>query len=111
MAKSRKLTRMQEALLETTRDMAALGISSQEHLEKVTLRLLGRQSLPAPVTLSPAEVKAARAKANVSQAVLATFLGVTVGYLSRLERGEARPSTPVARLLDVIRRKGIEAVL
>ena len=37
--------------------------------------------------------------------------GITVGYLSRLERGEARPSPPVARLLDIVRRKGLDAFM
>ena len=56
-------------------------------------------------------LKDLRARARVSQAVLASYLGVTVGYLSRLERGEVSPSRPVARLLDIIRRKGLEAIL
>jgi putative transcriptional regulator len=35
----------------------------------------------------------------------------TLDSVSKLERGEKRPSGPALVLLDVIRRKGIEAIL
>ena len=41
----------------------------------------------------------------------AASLGITVGYLSRLERGDAEPTQPVARLLDLVRRKGLAALV
>jgi putative transcriptional regulator len=47
----------------------------------------------------------------MSQAVLAHYLNVTVGYVSQLERGVKRPTGPALALLNVIRRKGIEAIL
>jgi putative transcriptional regulator len=43
--------------------------------------------------------------------VLAHYLNVTVGYVSQLERGEKHPKGPALVLLNVIRRKGIEAIL
>jgi putative transcriptional regulator len=102
---------MQEALLETTHDFHRGGLASAGEVEKITVRVLGRQSLPSTPSLSAGEIRDLRAQARLSQAVLASYLGVTVGYLSRLERGEASPSRPVARLLDIIRRKGVEAIL
>jgi putative transcriptional regulator len=47
----------------------------------------------------------------LSQAVFAHYLKLTVGYVSQLERGAKRPTGPALVLLDVIRRKGIEAIL
>jgi putative transcriptional regulator len=43
--------------------------------------------------------------------VLARYLNVTTGYVSQLERGAKRPTGPALVLLNVIRRKGIEAIL
>jgi putative transcriptional regulator len=43
--------------------------------------------------------------------VFARFLNVTPGYVSQLERGDKTPTGPALVLLDVIRRKGIEAIL
>jgi putative transcriptional regulator len=52
-----------------------------------------------------------RVKANLSQAAFAHFLNLTVGYVSQLERGEKRPTGAALALLNVIKRKGIEAIL
>ena len=47
----------------------------------------------------------------MSQAVFARHLNVTVGYVSQLERGTKRPSGAALALLNVIHRKGIDAIL
>ena len=64
-----------------------------------------------PPCPSGSEIRALREKANLSQAVFAHYLKLTVGYVSQLERGAKRPTGPALVLLDVIRRKGIEAIL
>jgi putative transcriptional regulator len=64
-----------------------------------------------PVVLTGKEIRAMREKAHLSQAVFAHYLKLTVGYVSQLERGAKRPTGPALVLLDVIRRKGIEAIL
>jgi putative transcriptional regulator len=109
--KKNRTSRMDSALLETTRDFHRGGLASASQLEKITVRVLGKDGLPQTPSLSSDDIKDLRARARISQAVLASCLGVTVGYLSRLERGEVSPSRPVARLLDIIRRKGLEAIL
>jgi putative transcriptional regulator len=52
-----------------------------------------------------------REKAHLSQAALARYLNLTVGYVSQLERGTKEVKGPALALLNVIRRKGIEALL
>lgn len=47
----------------------------------------------------------------MSQAVFARRLNLSTGYLSQLERGARRPTGPALALLDVFRRKGIEAII
>lgn len=47
----------------------------------------------------------------MSQAVFARYLNVTVGYVSQLERGAKEPTGAALALLNVIERKGIEALL
>ncbi|MEI8356390.1 MAG: transcriptional regulator, partial [Deltaproteobacteria bacterium] len=49
--------------------------------------------------------------AHMSQSVFAHCLNVTVGYISQLERGAKRPTGAALMLLNVIHRKGIEAIL
>jgi len=43
--------------------------------------------------------------------VFARFLNLTTGYVSQLERGAKRATGPALVLLNVIRRKGIGAIL
>jgi putative transcriptional regulator len=81
--------------------------------QPITMRHLGASDNPAPVTakISGPEIKAIREQAKLGQAVLARFLNVTAGYVSQLERGEKTPIGPALVLFNVIRRKGIEAIL
>jgi putative transcriptional regulator len=98
--------------LETARDMHASGLMTKAAHEKITKRHLG-SAIPstAPATLSGREIKALREKFHLSQAVFAHLLNLTTGYVSQLERDAKRPSGPALVLLDVIRRKGIDAIL
>ncbi len=57
------------------------------------------------------DIRAMRETAHLSQAVFARYLNLTTGYISQLERGAKRPTGPALVLLNVIRRKGIEAIL
>lgn len=102
-------SRLTRELLETARDMRASGIMTRAAHEKITLRHMGKAA--AAVTLTGQEIKALREAANLSQAVFARYLHLTTGYVSQLERGAKRPTGPALVLLDVIRRKGIEAIL
>jgi putative transcriptional regulator len=52
-----------------------------------------------------------RVSANLSQAAFARYLNLTTGYISQLERGTKQPKGPALALLNVIRRKGLEAIL
>ncbi|MBR1269596.1 helix-turn-helix domain-containing protein [Bradyrhizobium sp. AUGA SZCCT0222] len=90
--------------------MRKSGLLTKAAHEKITMRHTGvAPTVTAPLTGE--EIKALREKCHVSQAVFATYLNLTADYVSKLERGEKRPSGPALVLLDVIRRKGIEAIL
>jgi putative transcriptional regulator len=109
---AKKNLRLTEELLETAQDMRASGLLSKAAHEKITKRHLGKSLAGSTaVALSGKEIKALREKAHLSQAVFAHYLNLTVGYVSQLERGAKRPTGPALVLLNVIRRKGIDAIL
>jgi len=110
--KTKTNRRLTEELLETAQDMRASGLMGKAAHEKITMRHLG-QGIDASTAVVPSgkEIRAMREKANLSQAVFAHCLKLTVGYVSQLERGAKRPTGPTLVLLDVIRRKGIQAIL
>ncbi len=90
--------------------MRRVGIIDAVSHEKITLRHLGLGA-PAIEPLTGEEIRTLRERAHLSQAVFARYLNLTVGYVSQMERGTKRPSGPALVLLNLIRRKGIEALL
>lgn len=111
MTKTRKgNSRLDEALLEMAHDYRGT-LLSEETSDKITMRVLGENAPPQPVQLTPAEIRRLREKAGMSQAVFARYLNLTTGYISQLERGAKRPTGAALALLNVIRRKGIEAII
>src|SRR5579863_10379782 len=109
--KTKKRSKMTEALLETAEGMHRIGILGDVEYRQITVRLLGEESLQGAQSITAKEIRNLREKANLSQAALARYLNLTPGYISQLERGTKIPKGPALALLNVIRRKGIEAIL
>ena len=111
MKTTKKPSRLTAALLQTADDMRRAGVMDSVTHEKITLRHLGDKAEAEPAPIAPEEIRALRERAHLSQAVFARYLNLTVGYVSQLERGAKRPTGPALVLLNVIRRRGIEAIL
>ena len=61
--------------------------------------------------IAPGEIKALRAKANLSQAAFAAMLNTSVSTVQKREVGEKRANGPSLKLLNFLERKGVEAVI
>ena len=107
----RKTSRLAKALLETADDMRKVGILDPAAHAKITLRHLAGDAIPTARPITGGQIRTMRERARMSQAVFARHLNLTVGYVSQLERGTKRPTGAALVLLNVIRRKGIEAIL
>lgn len=66
---------------------------------------------PPAQRVAPGDIKAIRAAEQVSQAVFASYLAVSKNLVSDWERGVKRPTGPALRLLAIIQRKGLAAVV
>jgi putative transcriptional regulator len=102
---------MAKAMIETAGDMRRGGLLDSAEHDKITMRVLHPAKAPAVEPVSAEDIRAMREHARMSQAVFAHFLNVTVGYVSQLERGAKRPTGAALALFNVIKRKGIEAIL
>jgi len=109
--KRKQPSRLTKALLETADDMRRAGIMDEMTHAKITLRHLGDKANAVSEPISGEDIRKLREEAHMSQAVFARYLNLTVGYVSQLERGAKRPTGPALVLLNVIRRKGIAAIL
>ncbi len=109
--KAKKPSRLRREILALAHDMHAIGTMDDATYRKITLRAVGKVEAAAPAPLSGEEIRALRQQAHMSQAVFARRLNLSVGYVSQLERGAKRATGPALALLDVIRRKGVEAII
>lgn len=108
---TKKTNRVAEAILEMNDDQLRSGLIDKAEHEKITIRHMGVRGLGMSMPISGEEVRIMREQAHMSQAAFARVLNLTVGYISQLERGIRKPTGPALSLLNVIRRKGVEAIL
>jgi putative transcriptional regulator len=109
--KTLKQSRLRREIRAMSKDMHKLGIMDDAAYRKITMRDVSKAEAATLAPLTGEEIRSLREQAHMSQAVFARYLNLTVGYVSQLERGAKRPTGPALALLDVIRRKGIEAIL
>lgn len=88
------------------RDLAAVGA-----MDDITMRVMDQICVPQPPKFSAPHIQAIRRKTRMSQPVFAQFLNVGANTVAQWEQGIKSPSGPSARLLDLIDRKGIEAII
>lgn len=105
-----KPSRLAREIAEMSGAQRRLGIMDEPTHEKITARHLGKKILPTETPITGAEVRAVRERLRLSQAAFGRYLNVTPGYVSQLERDKAQAKGPALALLNVIRRKGIEAL-
>jgi putative transcriptional regulator len=89
-------------------EMAA-GLHKAGHMDAVTMKNFDRTCYVEAKPMSPARIKRIRKKENISQAVLASFLRVKTGTVSKWEQGAGPgPDGPACQLLELIDRKGLD---
>jgi putative transcriptional regulator len=104
--KTRPKSRIMEAVHEGASDLYRLGF-----IDKRRMREYDALCLEPVRDYDAAKVKALRERLQVSQAVLASVLNTSLSTVRKWEVGDKRPSGPSQKLLDLIERKGLEAVL
>ena len=87
------------------------GLHEAGAVDKRTLRGFDEACLAPATALAPEEIKAIREAQHVSQPVFARYLNVSKNLVSDWERGQKRPGGPALRLLSIVRRKGLEAIV
>lgn len=99
-------SRILGAVHETANDMHRLGFIDKRKMRK--LEILCLEPMP---DYDSERIRALRAQLKLSQAVLAAILNTSLSTVRKWEIGEKHPSGPSQKLLNLLERKGIEAVL
>lgn len=106
MAIKKRKSRVIDELHETARGLHGAGLISKRRMgEFDALSNLGVEAL------APKQIKMLREKAQISQSVFAAVLNTSVSTIQKWEIGDKKPSGPSLKLLSLIRRKGLAAVL
>ncbi|OGV47590.1 MAG: transcriptional regulator [Legionellales bacterium RIFCSPHIGHO2_12_FULL_42_9] len=95
-----------EAVHTTVVDMYEAGI-----IDKKTMRKFDRSCLTPIHEFSPEEIKALRDREQVSQPVFAYCLNVSKDLISQWERGVKKPAGTSLKLLSLVEKRGLNAVL
>lgn len=80
-------------------------------IDAITMRKMDLLCLPPKRSFSASEILRIRQKTRMSQPVFAMFLNVGRSTIAQWEKGHRKPSGPSLRLLDVIDRRGVEALI
>jgi len=95
-----------EAVHDTASDLHRLGFIDQHKMRKFDVLCLA----PIPEYNSE-KIRALRDRFKLSQAVLASVLNTSLSTVRQWEAGDKHPSGPSQKLLNLLERKGLEALI
>ena len=99
-------SRVLEAVHETAMDLHRLGFIDKRKMQEISSLCLA----PVPV-YNGKKIRLLRKRYHLSQAVLAAVLNTSPSTVRQWEIGEKKPSGPSRKLLSVLDRKGLEALI
>lgn len=99
-------SRLLEAVHETAKDLHEGGFIDKRALNRYEALCIE----PVP-TYSPEQIRTLRDRYRISQAVLASILNISLSTIQKWEIGEKHPGGPSLKLLSILDRKGIEALI
>ena len=105
-SKTKFKSRILAAIHESATDLHQLGFIDKRKMKKFDALCIA----PVPA-FSSERIRALRAQLQLSQAVLASVLNTSASTIRKWEIGDKKPSGPSLKLLDLLERKGLEAVL
>ena len=80
-------------------------------ISKKTMREFDETCLTSVTEIPAKNIKALREREQVSQPVFAAYLNVSRNLVSDWERGVKKPGGPALRLLSIIQKNGLEALI
>jgi putative transcriptional regulator len=98
--------RILEAVHETALDLSKLGFIDKHAMSRYDALCI--EPIPA---YSPEQIRTLRDRYSMSQAVMASILNTSLSTIQKWEIGEKHPGGPSLKLLNILDRKGIEALI
>jgi|ERR1043166_4464559 putative transcriptional regulator len=105
-ARNKTVSPILDAVHATARDLRDAGFIDKRRMREYDALCL----VPVPA-YSSRRIRALRARHKLSQAVLASVLNTSLSTVRQWEIGEKHPSGPSLKLLNLLDRKGLEALI
>jgi len=80
-------------------------------IDKTTMRQFDESCLLLPPVLKPRQIKQLRTRLRVSQPVFARYLNTSESTIEKWETGAKQPSGMALKLLSVVKKHGLEALV
>ena len=103
---NKRKSRIIDEMHETVRGLQGAGLISKRRMGE--FEALCNLDVEA---MAPKQIKLLRENAHIGQAVFAAILNTSLSTIQKWEIGDKKPSGPSLKLLSLIRRKGLDAVL
>ncbi len=95
-----------ESIVSTATDLNNSGI-----INEVTMKNIQSLCLPEVKEYTPEKIVSIRKNLKLSQAALASVFNISPSTIQKWEQGNKRPTGASRKLLDIIERKGIQALI
>jgi len=100
---------MDKSILETIHETAD-GLHRAGAMDTKTMREFDALCLPPVKEYTATQIKRIRLHNKASQAVFAAYLNTSPSTVQKWERGNKKPNGPSLKLLNLVDRKGLEAL-
>ena len=88
----------------------AKGLHAASTMDATTMREFDALCLTPVQDYSAAQIKRLRMRYKASQAVFAAYLNTSPSTVQKWEQGQKHPNGPSLKLLNLVDRKGLEAL-
>ena len=95
-----------KSITNTINDLNKSGL-----VDDITMKNIKNLCLPEIKDYSPAKIVSIRKKFKLSQAALASIFNISPSTVSKWEQGNKKPAGASKKLLDIVERKGLEALI
>jgi len=95
-----------ESITNTMTDLNNSGL-----VNDITMKNIESLCLPEVQEYSPEKIISIRKKLKLSQAALASVFNISPSTVQKWEQGNKKPTGASKKLLDIIERKGLEALV
>lgn len=95
-----------KSVTSTVKDLYKSGL-----VDVITMKNIEKLCIPEVQEYTPEKIVFIRNKFGLSQAALASIFNISPSTVQKWEQGNKKPTGASKKLLDIIERKGIEALI